>query len=79
MREIIAEEGARVSIRNGSSHGGLAAQTATWLREHGFNIVEETNAEYTVFSQIYVYNGTPYALRFLAEMAGIELAQYLLL
>jgi hypothetical protein len=71
MSEIIAEEGARVSIRNGSSHAGLAAQTADWLREHGFNIIEETNAEYTVYSQIYVYNGTPYALNFLAETAGI--------
>jgi len=71
MSEIIAEEGARVSIRNGSSHAGLAAQTADWLREQGFNIVEETNAEYTVYSQIYVYNGTPYALKFLAETAGI--------
>lgn len=71
MREIIAEEGARVSIRNGSSHSGIAAQTATWLREQGFNIVEETSAEYTVYNQIYVYNGTPYALKFLAETAGI--------
>lgn len=71
LSEIIAEEGARVSVRNGSSHAGLAAQTAAWLREQGFNIVEETNAEYTVYSQIYVYNGTPYALKFLAETAGI--------
>ena len=70
MRDIIAEEAARVSIRNGSSHEGLATQTATWLREQGFNIAEETNAEYTVYTQIYVYNGTPYALRFLAESAG---------
>lgn len=72
MSEIIAEEGARVSVRNASSHGGLAAQTAEWLREQGFNIVEETNAEYTVYSQIYVYNGTPYALKFLAEAAGLS-------
>jgi len=72
MREIIAEEGARVSVRNGSAHAGLATATADWLREQGFNVVEETNAEYTVFSQIYVYNGTPYALRYFAESAGIS-------
>ncbi len=72
MRDIIAEEGARVSVRNASSHGGLAAQTADWLREQGFNVVEETNAEYAVFSKIYVYNGTPYALRYFAEASGIS-------
>jgi len=72
MREIIAEEAARVSVRNGSAHAGLATATADWLREQGFNVVEETNAEYTVFSQIYVYNGTPYALRYFAESAGIS-------
>jgi polyisoprenyl-teichoic acid--peptidoglycan teichoic acid transferase len=71
MREIIAEEGARVSVRNASSHAGLAARTADWLRQQGFNVVEEANAEYTVFSQIYVYNGTPYALKYFAEAAGI--------
>jgi LCP family protein required for cell wall assembly len=74
LSEIIAEEGARVSIRNGSSHTGLAVQTASWLREQGFNIAEEVNAEYTVFSQIYVYNGTPYALKFLSENMGITSA-----
>ncbi len=71
MSEIIAKEGARVSVRNGSSHAGLANETAEWLRQQGFNIVEETNAEYTVFSQIHVYNSTPYALKFLAQAAGI--------
>jgi polyisoprenyl-teichoic acid--peptidoglycan teichoic acid transferase len=72
MSEIIAEEGARVSVRNASSHAGLAEQTASWLREQGFNVVEEANAEYTVYSQIYVYNGTPYALKYFAEAAGIS-------
>lgn len=71
MTDIIAEEGARVSVRNGSSHAGLAGETANWLRENGFNIVEETNAEYTTYSQIYLYNGTPYALDFFANAAGI--------
>jgi hypothetical protein len=72
IRDIIAEEGARVSVRNGSSQAGLAAKTAEWLREQGFNITEETNAEYTVFSQIYVYSGKPYALKFLAESSGLS-------
>lgn len=72
MSEIISAEGARVSVRNASSHGGLAEQTANWLRDQGFNVVEETNADYGIFTQIYVYNGVPYALQFFAEAAGIS-------
>jgi polyisoprenyl-teichoic acid--peptidoglycan teichoic acid transferase len=71
MSEIIAEEAARVSIRNGSAHAGLATEAAAWLRDQGFNIAEEANTDYTIFSQIHVYNGTPYALNFLAQTAGI--------
>jgi LCP family protein required for cell wall assembly len=69
--ELVTQEGARVSVRNGSYQAGLAASTAAWLREQGFNIVEETNADYAVYSQIYVYNGTPYALRWLSETMGV--------
>ncbi len=69
---LVAEEGARVSVRNASSQTGLASSTASWLREQGFNIVEETNADYVVYSQIYVYNGTPYALRWLAETMNVS-------
>jgi len=69
---IVSEEGARVAIRNGSSTGGLAARTAGWLREQGFNIVEEGDAEYTLSTQIYLYNGTPYALRWLADTMNVS-------
>jgi len=69
--DIVAEEGARVAIRNGSYQGDYAAKTAAWLREMGFNIVEETNSDYTYTTQIYVYNSTPYALRWLSETMGV--------
>jgi len=65
--DIVAGESARVSIRNGSSQVGLAASTAAWLKDQGFNIVEESNADYTIYSQIYIYGGTPYALRWLSD------------
>jgi len=69
--DLIAQEGARVSVRNGSSQPGLATKTAAWLREQGFNIVEETNGEYNVYSTITLYNSTPYALRWLSETVGV--------
>jgi LCP family protein required for cell wall assembly len=71
LLDLVAQEGARVAIRNGSYQAGMATKTAEWLTEKGFNIVEETNAEYTVTTQIYVYNGTPYALRWLADTMGV--------
>jgi len=69
--DLIAQEGARVSVRNGSSQPGLATKTAAWLREQGFNIVEETNGEYNVYSTITLYNSTPYALRWLSDTVGV--------
>ena len=69
--DIIREEAARISIRNGSSVPGLAANTASWLRDQGFNIVEETNADYQITTQIYLHNSTPYAMRWLAETMGV--------
>jgi len=69
--DLIAQEGARVSVRNGSSQPGLATKTAAWLREQGFNVVEETNGEYGVYSTITLYNSMPYALRWLSETVGV--------
>ncbi len=68
----VTEEGARVAVWNGSYQDGMAARTATWLRDKGFNVVEETSTNYTVTTQIYVYQGKPYALRWLAETMGVS-------
>ena len=65
--DLVSQEGARVSVRNGSYQAGMAATTADWLKEQGVNVVEETSTEYNVYNQIYIYNGKPYALRWLAE------------
>jgi LCP family protein required for cell wall assembly len=65
--ELVAQEGARVSVRNGSYQPGMAATTADWLLEQGVNVVEETSTEYNVYNQIYIYNGKPYAIRWLTE------------
>jgi LCP family protein required for cell wall assembly len=69
--EVIAEESARVSIRNGSYQSGLAGTTAAWLGDQGFNVVDQTDADYTVYSQIYVYGSTPYALDWLVDTLGL--------
>ncbi len=69
--DLIAEEGARISIRNGSYQSGLASTTATWLRDQGFNVVEEVETDYAVYSQIYIYDSVPYALDWLTDALGL--------
>lgn len=69
--DLIAEEGANVSIRNGSYQSGLASTTASWLREQGFNVVQEVDTDYSVYSQIYIYDSVPYALDWLADTLGV--------
>ena len=74
LLSLVAEEGARVSIRNGSYQGGLAASTSAWLREQGVNVVEETDATYTVYTQIYINGATPYAVQYLANTMNVSTA-----
>lgn len=69
--ELIKIENARVSIRNGSSHQGLATSTAEYFRSLGINVVEETNAEYIIYSQVYLLGSKPYALKYIAETVNI--------
>jgi LCP family protein required for cell wall assembly len=71
LLDLVAEEGALISVRNGSSQPGLAAKTAAWFREQGLNVVEEAEVEYAVYSQIHVYDGTPYALRWLSDTMNL--------
>ncbi|MBG0786838.1 MAG: LCP family protein [Anaerolineaceae bacterium] len=72
LLSLVVEENARVSVRNGSYLGGLAATTAEWMRGQGVNVVEETNADYTVYSSITIYNATPYALKWLSQTMNIN-------
>jgi LCP family protein required for cell wall assembly len=71
LLDLVAQEGARVSIRNGSYMGGLAESTAEWMREQGVNVVEVTNAEYSVYSSLTIYSSTPYALRWLSDTLDV--------
>lgn len=71
LLELVKLENASVSISNGSSHSGLAASTAEYLRGLGVNVVEETNTDYTVYSQIYLYGSRPYTLKYLVDMISI--------
>ena len=72
LTEQVTQEAARVSVRNGSYLTGLAATTAEWMRTQGVNVVEEANADYTVYSSITVYNATPYVVKWLSQTVDVN-------
>ncbi|PKO12374.1 MAG: hypothetical protein CVU39_24405 [Chloroflexi bacterium HGW-Chloroflexi-10] len=65
---LVKAENARLSIQNGSWLTGLAASTATYLRDRGFNIQEETNGEASDITTIYLYNGKPATVQAIFDM-----------
>jgi len=68
---LVAQEDVQIRVLNGSYQPGLAASTAAWLEEQGFNVVTEGNADPTTVSSVTVQGETPYALRWLAETFGM--------
>ncbi|NSW50957.1 MAG: LCP family protein [Anaerolineae bacterium] len=76
--ELAQEEGARIAIMNGTLTEGLASETANYLAQQGLTVAATQNADglYDV-TRIILYNGTPYALQYLAELMGIAPSQIL--
>jgi polyisoprenyl-teichoic acid--peptidoglycan teichoic acid transferase len=73
LASLVAEEGARVAVYNGSSAAGLAARTADYLKAQGLNVVQTDNAQKaTPYTEIVFYTGKPYTVKFLVEMMGID-------
>ncbi len=69
--ELAKLENASIAVYNGSSHDELASKTAEYLKSQGLTVVEESNTDYTVYSQVYLMGSKPYTLKYLAEMVTI--------
>ncbi len=62
-------EGAKISVRNGSSTTGLASKTAEYLRKQGLTVVEETNADRSYEnSTIILQSAKPYTQEYLRTL-----------
>lgn len=70
---LMQAEQARVSVQNGTTTEGMASRTAEWLRGQDINVVDESNADglYDT-TTIFIYNGKPYTVRYLANIMGLE-------
>ena len=71
LLNVLAEEGAAVSIMNGSSAQGLAERTADYLKTQGINVVEQGNAAYTTYTTVTFYGAKPYTLHYLVDFLAV--------
>ena len=64
-------EAAAITVLNGSYTEGLAARTQEYLASQGANVISTGNGEYTTYTRIIDYTGSPYTLRYLVDLMGI--------
>jgi LCP family protein required for cell wall assembly len=75
LKSFLAQEGATLVVQNGTNISGLASQTASYLRQNGFNILQfgladNSNYPHTV---IVVYNESKvYTLQVLAALFEVD-------
>jgi LCP family protein required for cell wall assembly len=66
-------ENARISVLNGTSTPGLAANTAEYLKSQGVNVTVADNATAVLpYTEITFYNGKPYTVQFLVDLFKID-------
>lgn len=69
---LVAEEGARVTLLNGSYQSDLVDITAEWMREQGLNVMGTGFSQETVMSSVTMQGAAPYALRWIIETFGMS-------
>ncbi len=68
---LATAENARIEVLNGSSAGGLADSTATYLKNQGLNVIATGNSsEGYTYTTIVLHSATPYTLSYLASLMG---------
>ncbi|MEA2007521.1 MAG: LCP family protein [Chloroflexota bacterium] len=73
LKSLVAEENAQIAVYNGTSHPGLAGDTAYFLSRNGVSVPEVGNADqYAEQTFIYDYSGNPYTIKYLLEIMGLS-------
>jgi hypothetical protein len=77
LREMAASETVSLSVVNGTTTQGLAAEARTWLEGQGFTVAETGNATSSGHRQSVIkdYTGRPYTARLLASLLGLSITQ----
>ncbi|RME74025.1 MAG: LytR family transcriptional regulator [Chloroflexi bacterium] len=75
IKTLLAQEGARLVVQNGTNITGLASQTALFLKQQGFNIVQFGPADVSTYPHtvIVVYDeGKNYTLEVLKALFNVS-------
>ncbi len=75
LLNLVAEEAARVTLLNGSYENDLAERTAAWIQDQGVNILGTGYANSTAVSSVTLQGTTPYALKWITEIFGMNNGQ----
>jgi LCP family protein required for cell wall assembly len=69
----LAQEGAKIVVQNGTPTANLAAQTAAFLKEQGYHVVEFSNADRFDYPQSIIidYTGKEYTIQSLAVLFNV--------
>jgi len=69
----LAQEGAKIVVQNGTPTANLAAQTAAFLKEQGYHVVEFSNADRFDYSQSIIidYTGKEYTIQSLTTLFNV--------
>jgi LCP family protein required for cell wall assembly len=72
--ELMAEEGARIALLNGTLVPGLASRTQEYLQSMGANItvVGDAESKPQTYTSIYDYTGNPYTAQYFVELMNIS-------
>lgn len=71
--ELVKQENAKISVKNGSQQDGLATKVTDYLKAKGFNVTDGSNADQAYSQSVIIdHTGKPYAVKALATMLGIE-------
>lgn len=72
---LMKAEGARVSIRNGSTTEGLAALSAQYFQQQGVNVTEQGTGDPSGASYIIDITGKPYTIAYFSNVLQLSPAQ----
>jgi LCP family protein required for cell wall assembly len=75
ISSLAAEEGARITVLNGSYQNDLGEKTAQWFQEQGLNVLGTGYANPTATSRVTMQGPTPYALRWITDTFGMTPGQ----
>jgi hypothetical protein len=73
--ELLKQEQARLSVRNGSFKEGLAETSGNYFRNQGLNVVEVGNDNQSTISYVIDITGKPYTVSYLTGLLGLQPSQ----